>query len=130
MTDFAIIFGSIIGASILITWGIAFACRIKNVYHYCRYKVSQDYERLWDLILTGHNVISIAPDYDSDGKLRRIWPHEIRMYTNTHGEEFIMMDAENLKNPSMKEFIGYCQYKNVKYLDFITDGCKIEEEIV
>lgn len=102
MTDFAIVFSSIIISGILITWGIAFACRVKNVYHYCRYKTSKDYEKLWSLLMNGNHVIGITPEYDN-GELRRIWPHEIRTYyTFSEHELRIIMDGDTLKSPTKK----------------------------
>ena len=88
MNDFIII--SLILGIVLVAWAISFgyscSCRIKNVYHYHEYKISQDYNRLWELINSGKHIIGIEPKYEDDGSIYRIHPYEIRSYTDFKGE--------------------------------------------
>ena len=123
--EFAIIFGSLILGVVLVAWAISFgyscSCRIKNVYHYHEYKISQDYNRLWELINTGIHIIGIAPIIEDDGSIYRICPYEIRSYTDFKGEYRIVFIDDTLKDCTKESFIGYCQYKNVKFLDFIIE---------
>ena len=123
MNDFIII--SLILGIVLVTWAISFgvscSCRIKNVYHYHEYKISQDYNRLWELINSGKHIIGIEPKYEDDGSIYRIHPYEIRSYTDFKGEYKIVFIDDTLKDCTKESFIGYCQYKNVKFLDFIIE---------
>ena len=123
MNDFIII--SLILGIVLVTWAISFgisaSCRIKNVYHYHEYKISQDYNRLWELINSGKHIIGIEPKYEDDGSIYRIHPYEIRSYTDFKGEYKIGFIDDTLKDCTKESFIGYCQYKNVKFLDFIIE---------
>lgn len=123
MNDFIII--SLILGIVLVTWAVSFGIsasyRIKNVYHYHEYKISQDYNRLWELINSGKNIIGIEPKYEDDGSIYRIHPYEIRSYTDFKGEYRIVFIDDTLKDCTKESFIGYCQYKNVKFLDFIIE---------
>ena len=123
MNDFIII--SLILGIVLVAWAISFgvscSCRIKNVYHYHEYKISQDYNRLWELINSGKHIIGIEPKYEDDGSIYRIHPYEIRSYTDFKGEYKIVFIDDTLKDCTKESFIGYCQYKNVKFLDFIIE---------
>ena len=123
MNDFIII--SLILGIVLVTWAISFgvscSCRIKNVYHYHEYKISQDYNKLWELINSGKHIIGIEPKYEDDGSIYRIHPYEIRSYTDFKGEYKIVFVDDTLKDCTKESFIGYCQYKNVKFLDFIIE---------
>ena len=123
--EFAIIFGSLILGIVLVAWAISFgysySCRIKNVYHYHEYKISQDYNRLWELINSGKHIIGIEPKYEDDGSIYRIHPYEIRAYTNYKGVHVISTIDDFLNDCSKERFIGYCQYKNIQFLDFIIE---------
>ena len=125
VTEFIIILGLIILGVVLVAWAISFgvscSCRIKNVYHYHEYKISQDYNRLWELINAGTHVIGIAPIIEDDGSIYRICPYEIRSYTNFKGELVTAFIDDVLKDCTKERFIGYCQYKNIKFLDFIIE---------
>ena len=47
--------------------------------------------------------------------------YEIRSYTDFKGEYRIVFIDDILKDCTKESFIGYCQYKNVKFLDFIIE---------
>ena len=123
MNDFIII--SLILGIVLVTWAVSFgisaSCRIKNVYHYHEYKISQDYNKLWELINSGKHIIGIETKYEDDGSIYRIYPYEIRAYTNYKGVYVIGITYEFLNDCSKESFIGFCQYKNVMFLDFIIE---------
>lgn len=125
MNEFIIIFSLLILGIVLVAWAISFAMsrgnRIKNVYHYHEYKISQDYNKLWELINSGNHIIGIEVEYEDDGSIYRIYPCEIRAYTNYNGVYTIAIAYEFLKNCNKERFIGYCQYKNIQFLDFIIE---------
>ena len=125
MNEFIIIFGLLILGIVLVAWAVSFAMsrgdRIKNVYHYHEYKISQDYNKLWELINSGINIIGIEPKYKDDGSIYRIYPYEIRAYTNYNGVHVIAITYDFLNDCSKERFIGYCQYKKVMFLDFIIE---------
>ena len=125
VTEFIIILGLIILGVVLVAWAISFgysySCRIKNVYHYHEYKISQDYNKLWQLVNAGTHIIAIAPVIENDGSIYRICPYEIRSYTNFKGELVTVFIDDVLKDCTKERFIGYCQYKNIKFLDFIIE---------
>lgn len=126
ITLFLIVFGGIILVAAIISWGL----REKHIYytHYCRYKASTDYERLWNLLHKGSKVIAISPDFEDDGSLKRLWPSEVRLYTTLRGVDRIVLDGECLDDITKEKFLGYCQYKNIQYLDFIEDYNKVNNE--
>lgn len=125
VSEFIIILGLIILGVVLVAWAISFgvsrSCRIKNVYHYHEYKISQDYNKLWELINAGTHIIGINTIFENDGSIYRICPYEIRSYTNFKGELVTVFIDDILKDCTKERFIGYCQYKNIKFLDFIIE---------
>ena len=135
MSDFAqflIIFSIILGTALL---AVCFLTRpwkrIRHEYTWL-YNTSTDYERLWELISSGICVIGIDPDFEDGGKLRRYWPYDIKLLEHYDGKvEVTLKGLDTLKNPTKEKFIGYCEYKGIRFLDMtdLVDITTKEEKV-
>ena len=106
---FLIIFLSIILASVVITALVT--RKSKRIVYEHTYKVSKDYERLWDLVVVrGAMVCRMDPNsgfYFDAVKLSSIDSDRILGFPN---ELYVSSGKER--------FIAYCTYKNISFLDF------------
>ena len=86
-------------------------------YHYYEYKSSKNYDRLYDLLVNnGTPVILVVRDKNGD----------VRRYTSAHpsvfkeyGREEYFLDERDgaMRFTDKKSFIGYCQYRDIEFLD-------------
>lgn len=89
----------------------------KIVYH--QYEVSSDYHRLWNLLMEGRKVILL--DYNVYFDKHGIWNCNLAQFkTLSNGERIIWgfgTDVNDFKNCDEQDFINYCTWKKVKFLD-------------
>jgi hypothetical protein len=83
------------------------------------YNVSTDYHRLWNSLVEGRRVILL--DYDED----ELWSCRVaRFYTDSRGEHIVWgfgSDNDNIGNCNEEEFVHYCSWKKVKFLDQVDE---------
>lgn len=106
---FFIVFFGIILVALLATWLFTHGPRVVVHEHRHLYKTSKDYGRLWDLVVL-HNRDIIAIDTSSV---------VFRYHHISRGKEDICGLGEkfNYKKKTKEQFIAYCQYLNLEYLD-------------
>lgn len=87
-----------------------------TVYH--EYKTSTDYNRMWDLLHEGRSVIRVEPN--GGGRFDVMEVHR-KVYTD--GESVIYgmgtMSSKDFTNISKEDFINYCVWKKLMFLDQI-----------
>lgn len=85
------------------------------VTHKHQYKVSTDYERLWDLIMEGRHIVVLEVDSDGDR-----WPHMAKVERFYDGDFSIYgFGADMGKIYTKEDFVNYCRWKKYEYLDQI-----------
>ena len=112
---FAVVFLSIVIAGCLISWVCMHGPKVVIHEHIHKYKISKDYDRLWDLIMgqpLGGTIESVAI-VDRSSTIYRY---------NTASKSFdnIWIGCEKfpIKEKGKKEFVALCTYKNIEFLDF------------
>jgi hypothetical protein len=87
-----------------------------TVYH--EYKTSTDYNRMWDLLHEGRSLIRL--EYNNSGRFDVMEVHR-KVYTD--GESVIYgmgtMSSKDFTNISKEDFIKYCEWKKLMFLDQI-----------
>lgn len=114
---FVVVFLSIIVAACLIAWVCTHGPRIVVHEHIHKYKVSKDYDRLWDLIM-GQPFSGTIDSVVIVDKSSQIY----RYNTASKSPEHIWVGSEKFptKEKGKKEFIALCTYKDIEFLD-LTD---------
>lgn len=111
--EFITVFLIIVLGAALLAWIIQGCPAPRRVdhYHYHKYKVSTDYERLWDLLVNQemHVIIDHGPGF-------------LRYDDGHRGDDYcrdsIFGCGPNIKVSDGKEkFIRYCAWKEIKFLD-------------
>ena len=90
-------------------------CQVKAKYF--EYVTSKDYERLYELLNGGARVCGV---FGSPGFGRYLTLHKAG--SRSRSEILYNMGDDDYVCLSSKErFIGYCSYKDIRYLDYIED---------
>lgn len=85
--------------------------------HVHKYKMSQDFARLWDLIHDGNRIVYLDPDDNSTfrwGGL--IWVRY--WHDNTKTIYGLGLSSREQDNLTKEKFIGLCQFKGISFFDF------------
>lgn len=111
---FFVIFGSIILAAVLVSWILTHGPKVVVHKHIHTYKLSKDYDRLWDLIMgqpLGGTIDSVVI-IDKSSTV-------FRYSTAAKSSEHIWVGSDKfpIKEKGKKEFIALCTYKDVEFLD-------------
>ena len=119
--DIIIIFLILVLGAALIAWIIQGCPAPRRVdhYHYHKYKVSTDYERLWDLIVNQdiHVVIDHGPDC--------VFRYDEGRRGDEYCRDSIYGIGGKLKVSDGKDkFVHYCGWKNLKFLDIADEVSK------
>lgn len=87
------------------------------------YKTSKDYERLWDLLMEGRYIIRIGTQWGRFGT--EIYCAYLSRYPNN--DRYViygMGDCKDFENIKRDDFINYCKWKKIEYLDQVDVGFK------
>lgn len=118
---FFVVFGSIILAAVLVSWILMHGPKVVIHKHIHKYKLSKDYDRLWDLMMgqAFNGTVDSVAIIDKSSTV-------FRYGTATKSPEHIWLGSEKfpIKEKGKKEFIALCTYKDIEFLD-LTD--EIEE---
>lgn len=76
------------------------------------YKVSKDYNRLYDLVNSGQTVLT--RDGDKTDKFSRMFYHSWKGRDNTY---YLGNSRETITDK--EKFVLYCQFKDIEFLDFV-----------
>ena len=111
--DGIIIFLIIVLGAALISW-ILMGCpapRRVDHYHYHKYKMSTDYERLWDLIV--NQGVRVVVDHGTEYfRIGEAWRGEDYCSDMIYG-----IGGEISISKGKEKFINYCTYKGIKFFD-------------
>jgi hypothetical protein len=86
--------------------------------HEHKYKVSTDFERLWDLLMEGRHIVVFEVDKDGER-----WPHMAKINKWYDGEITFLgfgLDMNHGKHYTKEDFVNYCKWKKYEYLDQIS----------
>ena len=100
-----------------------FKSKYLKVYHEHDYKWSKDYHRLWELLDEGRRVIRLQEYNDHEG-YPVLSPDAVVMeksYDSYNGKStYLGMGLNsNLDDASEEQFVAYCVYKGIKFLDYL-----------
>ncbi len=76
------------------------------------YKVSKDYDRLYDLLNNGQAVLTRKGD--EIDKFGRMFYNSWKSYDNIY---YLNNNRETIENKEW--FVFYCRFKNIEFLDFV-----------
>ena len=83
------------------------------------YDVSTDYHRLWNYLVEGRRVILL--EYIDD----ELWSCRVaRFYQNSFGDRSVWGfggDDNNIDDCNEEDFVHYCSWKKVKFLDQVDE---------
>ena len=110
-----LIFIGIFAVALIATWCIIYGPKVVVHEHEHHYKFSRDYDHLWDIIVK-YKVQACVRNQNSTAFYYN------NVYLNKQGNKIYGLgEVFDLSMKGKDEFVAYCKYKQIEFLDFVED---------